>query len=135
MKNVPTNLNIMSYIYKRYYNEFVKFERDNRQRITKIYVPIDCQEIAKHFGVDGDIIFGRLYYHLENLYGYKQSDGNNVHFFALKIGSDSKCINFPYMASILASLKEEHKKFRIATIVSILAIITSVASLTINLTK
>jgi len=73
--------------------------------------------------VDVDIIFGRLYYHLEQKYGYSRSDGSTVAFFALKIGSDNNCINFPYMASVLAKLRDREKKQSIAKNIAIFSLI------------
>jgi hypothetical protein len=92
-------------------------------------VPIDCAKIVKHFGVDPDIVFGRLYSHLENKYGYKRSDGSRVHCFALRLKEDKKCINFPLLSSVVAGLREESSKFWLATWVSLLALVVSVFSL------
>lgn len=61
-------------------------------------------------------MFGRLYYHLEHKYGYKQKNGAAVHFFAhsLGVGEDRElhCVNFPYMASVLAELQQAHRTNR-----------------------
>lgn len=132
MKKTPTDLEILNTIYNRYYNEFTKYSEMEKTRDTKIYVPIDCAEIAKQLGVDGDIVFGRLYYHLENKYGYAQDDGSKVHFFALVAGKDRHCVNFPYLASVLATLREENRKFRIATSTAVLALIISLVSLCVS---
>lgn len=132
---IPTDLEILNTIYRLYHSTFVAFERGDGTRDSKIYVPIDCKKIASELKVDADIVFGRLYYHLEKQYGYKQSDGSNVHFFALKVGNDPKCVNFPLMTSVLASLRQERKKFWIGTAIAILALIISAVSLTVSITQ
>jgi hypothetical protein len=126
---IPTDLELLSYIYEKYYATFISYSKESPDRSAKIYVPINCAEIAKHFKVDGDIVFGRLYYHLEKVYGYTQSNGANVHFFAFHVGDDHKCINFPLLASVVAGLRLEHRKFWWATSISILALIVSAVSL------
>ena len=65
------------------------------------------REIAKILNVDADIVFGRLYYHLNEKFSYKHDDGSKVEFFALHVGDESHCINFPYLASVLADLQEK----------------------------
>ena len=58
----PTDLEIFEYIYDKYYDEFIDFNRDiNKTRITKNFISLDVEKIAKHFGVDKDIIFSRFY--------------------------------------------------------------------------
>lgn len=132
---IPTDIEILNTIYSMYHSDFVAFEKGGRSRDTKIYVPIDCKKIAGELKVDSDIVFGRLYYHLEKQYGYKQDDGSNVHFFALKVGNDSKCVNFPLMTSVLAGLRQEKKKFWIGTAIAVLALIVSTVSLTVSVTQ
>lgn len=132
MIRTPTDLEILNTIYNRYYNEFTKYSEGEKTRDTKIYVPIDFAEIAKQLNVDGDIVFGRLYYHLENKYGYIQGDGSMVHFFALVVGNDRHCVNFPYLASILATLRQENRQFRIATSIAVLSLVISLISLGVS---
>lgn len=124
---VPTDLEILEYIYKKYYSVFTEFDKDSPSRDAKIYVPIDCRKIADHFGVDRDIIFGRLYYHLEQKYAYS-SDGAKVHFFANRLKEDIKCVNFPYMASILADLQDRERKYGWSLKLSIVAIAIAAVS-------
>jgi hypothetical protein len=123
MKKLPTDLQILNAIYNQGYNQFMAFLKNNPDRSAKNFIPIDIAQIAKRFGVDVDIIFGRLYYHLEQKYGYSRSDGSKVAFFALKIGSDNNCINFPYMASVLAKLRDREKKQSIAKNIAIFSLI------------
>jgi len=129
---VPTDLGILEKIYDRYYPMFAEFSKDTAARKSKIYVPVDIEGIARELRVDGDIVFGRLYYHLEEKYGYTRPGGERVHFFALEVGGDRHCVNFPLMASVLAGLQEEDRKFQLATWIAVISLLISVAAICIS---
>ncbi|MAD54073.1 MAG: hypothetical protein CMF18_08380 [Idiomarinaceae bacterium] len=129
----PTDVEVLESIYSKYYRDFTAYEEDESIRASKIYVPISCDEIAKELKVDGDIVFGRLYYHLESKYGYKQSDGSNVHFFAFRVGKERHCVNFPLLSSVLAGLQQEKRKFVLATTISVVSLLISIISIGISL--
>lgn len=135
-RQTPTDLELLDFIYNYYYDSYAEWsENEPKVRQSKIYVPIDCLLIARHFEVDRDVVFGRLYYHCERKYGYKQDDGSNVYFFGFKVGIESKCINFPYLASVLADLRQEQRRFRWTLNTSIFAIILSTISIGITVYK
>jgi hypothetical protein len=124
---------ILEHIYTLYYEEFHNHSREvDSGRRSKIYVPIDCKVIAKRFDVDADIIFGRLYYHLEKKHGYTNEDGSKVMFFGNTNG-EGFSINFPLMASVLAGLQEDANKFRTATWLSTCALTVSIATAVYNI--
>lgn len=135
-KSVPTDLQILQVIYDIYYDDFCSFDSDNPIRGAKIFVPIDCQKVACKLGTDGDIVFGRLYYHLANKYKYtNHGDGQSsstVKLFEFQIGKDSKCVHFPFMASVLADLKIEERRFKLTLTASFVAVCISIASLLIT---
>ena len=135
MKPIPTDLKILNAIYDRYYDAFSNYDEDPSSRNSKTFVPIDIAAIAKDLGVDADIIFGRLYYHLENKYGYEQThgpQGARVYFFALNIGGEHHCVHFPYLASVLADLQQENRKFNITATVAIGAFAISLVALLVS---
>jgi len=132
VRRLPTDFEILNAIYERYYETFVSFTKEEPSRSAKILVPIDVDALAHDMKVDGDIIFGRLYYHLEKRYGYKNDDGSVVHLFARKAGGDRHCINFPLAASVLASLRDENRKYRIATAIAVVSLVVSAVSLCIS---
>lgn len=134
-KQIPTDLKILNIIYNSYYNEFSSFDEESPTRKTKIYVPIDIQAVADKLNVDGDVIFGRLYYHLEKKHGYTNEDNSKVAFFSLRIGDSSHCVNFPYLASILAELLDNQKKYKISTIIAFISLGVSIISLLISLSN
>ena len=133
MRKVPTDLQILNAIYDAYYDEFCRNTEENPTRASKIFVPIDLERIASDFGVNGDIIFGRLYYDLENRYGYKTGTNTSVAFFTMQAGGDRHAINVPYMASVLAGLRDEHRKYRVATAIAFISLVVSIASIVISL--
>jgi len=135
MKNVPTDIEILDKIYNDYYDEFSTFSKDKPNRQAKIFIPIDIKKIADELNVDPDIIFGRLHYDFEKRYGYKLDGDARVTFFSLRIGDEIHCINFPYAASVLASMRDEEKKFRIATGLATLALKISVVSICVSIFK
>ena len=135
MKKTPTDLELLGAIYDRYYDQFLEYSEENSDRESKIYVPIDCASIAERLGVDGDIVFGRLYYDLDNRYGYTKGDGTKVSFFAFVVGKDRHCVNLPLLASVLAGLRHENKRFMVTTWIAIIALIISSVSLGVTICK
>ena len=126
---IQTDRKLLQEIHDRYYETFASYQKGDDSRDSKIYVPIDVDKVASAFDVDGDIIFGRLYYHLDRKYGYKQDDGRMVHFFARVAGNDRHCVNFPLLTAVLADLKLENRKFRIATGIAFLSLIISIIAI------
>jgi hypothetical protein len=83
-QHIPTDREILRAIYDKYLDTFIKYDKEKPNRITKIYVPIDARLIAQQLGVDGDIVFSRLYYYLQKQHGYKE-DGIEVPFFKFEL--------------------------------------------------
>jgi len=130
----PTDLEILEEIYRRYYKAFVSFSREDGDRDSKIYVPIDIKAIAEHFNIDGDIIHGRLYYHLEQKYGFTKSDGTNVPFFWFREHQlDRHQVQFPLLAAAIASLRESRNQYLWATWLSAASLLISLTALAIGL--
>ncbi|RYH22722.1 MAG: hypothetical protein EON54_25135 [Alcaligenaceae bacterium] len=129
---LPSDRRILECIFNRYKGEFESFDLE-KTRSAKIYVPVDCKAVAATLRTNPDIVFGRLYYHLEKRYGYVQADGSKVHFFALKVGGDAKCVNFPLLASVLAGLQEERTRHLVPQGIAIAALIVSIASIGVSL--
>ncbi len=132
MTKIPTDLKILNAIYDRYYNNFKAYSDANKIRSSKIYVPIDIEQLSRSMDIDPDIIFGRLYYHLNNKFSYKKNDGLQVDLFSLRIGDDKNCVNYPYLASILADLKDQNTKYLITTIIAVSALIIAILSIVIT---
>jgi hypothetical protein len=126
---LPTDLEILDFIYTHYFDDFCRYDLDENIRANKLYVPIDCHLIADAFGTNGDIIFGRLYYYLAHKYKYKSSDKTTVSIFEFEVGDEPKCVNFPFLASVLADLKLQDKRFKYTLRASVSAVIISLVAL------
>jgi len=134
MKPLPTDLDILSDIYERYYDAFTKYSAQDKIRSAKILVPIDIKEIADGLNVDVDIVFGRLYYHLNKKYSYCQPNGSRVDFFTLAAGSDPNCV-FPLLASVLAGLRDQARKDSTATCIAVGSLIVAFISMVISVSS
>ena len=130
MKRLPTDLKILNRIYDGYYETFVK---DKASRSSRNYVSIDIDRLAEDLGVDVDMMFGWLYYHLDKKHRYKQEDGAVVHLFALKVGDEKHCVHFPYLGAVLAGLRSESRKVLMATWIAIFSLIVAAVSLSLSI--
>jgi len=142
MQKPLTDRKILRAIYACYYDQYAAYnEEDPDRRSSKIWMPIDVDKIAAQLAMEPDILFGRLYYHLNNRHGYAVDDqrpGHENHkmrvdLFAIRIGGDHHCIHFPLLASVLATLEDQNKKYRLATTMSILALGVSLLTLLLKL--
>lgn len=134
-KPAPTDLEILDAVYERYYDTFIDFtEGQSTSRESKMYVPIDCAQIATDLNVDPDLVFGRLYYDLQYRYGYRQDDGASVPFFTLAVGQrDRHCVSFPRLSAVLSTLRAEEKQRSWSTAIAVLSLVIAVASAAVSL--
>ncbi|OOE39099.1 hypothetical protein, partial [Salinivibrio kushneri] len=96
------------------------------------YVPIDVKLIAERLDANPEIIFGRLHYHLANIYKYQQSKGIEVKLFELEVDNQRHCVHFPVLASAVANLKAEHQRYKQTLIASIFAVIVAIGAAAIT---
>ncbi|MFA4993866.1 MAG: hypothetical protein WC521_00980 [Bdellovibrionales bacterium] len=99
---------LLNTIQKMYEGDYIN--RDNNK--TAFYIRIDCEVIAKFMNVDPEMVFQRLYYHLNKKYGYTENDKTKVEFFAFEIGGVRHCINYPYLCAVLATMEDDQKELR-----------------------
>lgn len=139
----PTDLAILQAIYDEYYLDFIDFDSKNKKdnsRPAKVFVPVDCKLIATKLNIDNDIVFGRLYYYLNHKYSKPEK---KIHLFTMALGSDErKQINFPLLASILAKLQDDEKRYRAnlytnkqLTFITFLAASAAIASVFVAILK
>lgn len=134
-KTLPTDRQVLRTIYETYYEDFKLFDlhSENNSREAKIYVPIDIKRIAEKLKVDPDIIFGRLYYHINPKYGWTHEDKVKVLPFSLMVGQkDKHCVNFPLVASVLAELEETEDRYVETTFIAVFALAVAFISLMIK---
>lgn len=132
MKKIPTDLEILTEIYNRYQDTFRAYATEEPDRIARIRVPINIQAVAEEVGVDEDMIFGRLYYHFNKKYSYKDENGDRITFFT-SLKFEGMSVNFPLVASVLADLESEDMKYRLAISMSIAALCVSVIALALSI--
>src|SRR6056297_248967 len=130
MNKIPSDLEILKVIYNRYHSSFKEYARKEPDRVTRVRVPIDIGKVAEECGVEEDMIFGSLYYHFNKKYSYVDEKGERTTFFA-SLKFEGMSVNFPLVASALADLEIESRKFKIAVFMSVVALIISTVALTI----
>ena len=114
-RRVPTDREILETIYSGYevkYKE-VSSGLDSEASDNRIYIPVDLAAVAAELGVDGNLVFGRLYYYLDRRYAYRsERDGAWTHLLWLRFDRPEgrHWINFPLMTSVLAGLQEDHHR-------------------------
>jgi hypothetical protein len=128
-KRNPTDLKILKAIFDLYCKDFGESinidSPDNSKKY--VYVPIDCWKVAKKLKADPHMVFGRLYYHLDNKHGYKRNN-TLVSLFALEIDGARHVVNFPLLAAVLADLKEDKCRYNFSVWISIISLV--IAALT-----
>ena len=129
MSKTPGDLKILDCIYQMYAGDFANFSKEKPTRSVKIYVPIDVDAVAAKLGTDGHELFGRLYYDLDHRYRYKQDDGSAVHLFAFQVGNDRHCINYPYLAGVLAEKRAEDRRNKWSLWLSLISLGVAIAAL------
>jgi hypothetical protein len=112
---------------------FFKEGTSNKPRAEENYVPIDIKAVAEALDEEPNLIFGRLYYHLQPKYGFEhEPDGRRLRvpfFEPFMPNGERHCINYPLLSSVIGGLRQEHSQATTALWLSIAAIIVSVVSL------
>ncbi len=123
---LPTDLQILEAVYGRYYHEFENFTIATPDRPTKAFIKVDLPAIATKLRVDVDIVFGRLYYHLQQKYGFRKEDGLLVPLFTRDLATPGDYVHFPLLSSVLATLRAEDLRQRRTWRLAIVAICVSI---------
>lgn len=126
---LPTDEQLLDAIYTANVRDFSAFSEDKPSRSSKIWLPIDIDALAGRFGCDADLIFGRLYYHLNGKYRQSLGENEAIEFFQLRVGRDRHCVNFPFLASVLADLREDRRRYEVSTRIAALSLVLSLISI------
>jgi len=126
---IPTDEDLLASIYKTYLKTFSDWSDEKKTRAAKIWVPIDIDAMSKKYRCDPDLIFGRLYYHMNEKYGSSTGDGQDVNFFNMRLAKDRHVVNFPLLTSVLANLQDERKRFVVSTRLAALSLVVSAISI------
>lgn len=135
MKKLPREVVVLQCIYDMYAEVFRSFSKEQPNRSSKIYVPIDVDAVAAKLKTDAHELFGRLYYDLDHRYRYTQDDKSMVHLFAFKVGKDMHCINYPYLAGVLSERRAEDKRNTWSLWLSLLSLVVAIAALAAQVAK
>lgn len=131
MKNNVTDRLLLKTIYEHYYEEFCSYKKENPNRTTKNYISLDLDVIGLNLNLNSAIVFGRLYYHLDKKYSYRQEDGARVSLFELRMKEEIHLINFPLLSAVLAELEEEYIRFTRPFYISAGALLVSILAVLI----
>ena len=135
MNKLPTDRYVLECIFEMYQSSYPGPKGDSGRPENDPYVPIDVYAVAKNLKCDPELLFGRLYYHLDQKHRYKQDNGALVSLFQMQIGHKRHAVQFPYLAAILAGANQEFRHRLISLGLSILALCISVASFIVSMFK
>jgi len=133
MSRLPTDREVLGCIYSMHESAYPGSSPESPRGKNDPYVPVDVRAVAARLGIKPELLFGRLYYHLDAKHRYTQRDNVSVHLFLLDVQGKGHSVNFPYLASILAEHEHEHRKLFWSMVFSVSALIVSLASLAVNL--
>jgi len=133
MNKLPTDRKILRCIFDAYKSDYPGPKDASGRGANDPYMLVDIAKIANRLHCAPELLFGRLYYHLDAKYRYQQDDGSHVDLFFLNFQDKGPAVRFPLLASILAGFEEEHRKLFWSMIFSVTALILSLISLTVNI--
>jgi hypothetical protein len=133
MSRLATDREILRLIYETYKDRYPGKKSETGRGENDPYVPIDLVSLAHQLNCNPELLFGRLYYHLDRTHRYRQDNNALVPLFYLKLDERMHVIHFPYLSSILADLEDKHRRERWALGISIVALVVSIASVAANM--
>jgi len=132
MKRPPTDFELLKTIYELHHPDFVKAQKATQH--GAILVPIDIPAVAGKLEVEPQMVFGRLYHHLQQVHGEKAEPGKAaIVFFTPIAGNKPNCINFPLLEAVLAGLWQERRRGAWVTGLAIASLLVACGSLLVAL--
>ncbi len=125
---LPTDRSVLECIFKMYEFSYPGPSNAAGRGANDPYISIDIAEVASRLGCNAELLFGRLYYHLDQKYRYEKDDGTKVVLFDIRVGEKKHAVQFPYLASILAGLNQESRRVLVPLGVSLFSLGVSLAS-------
>jgi hypothetical protein len=131
---LTTDLNILTYIYKKYEPIYIKPLHPSKLGITLTgLIEIDIFSIAQHFKIHPEIMGGRLLTHYATKYSVLNNDTKGVPVFSKDWNTKKMFCDIPLLASILANMQERENNNKTAIRIAIISAILSLLSLLIDL--
>jgi hypothetical protein len=130
-KRPPTDFDLLRAIYARHHDDYV----EHVEKSKTADVEIDIPAIASELGVDDNSVFGRLYHHLDPLYGEQNAEagGSRKALFIAVPGDDPDRVNFPLLEAVLAGLWTQRNRDRWTFWISVVSIGIAVGSLVVSI--
>jgi hypothetical protein len=135
MNTLRTDRYVLQCIFDMYQSSYPGPKNASGRGENDPYVSIDVPAIASKLDCNPELLFGRLYYHLDQKYRYKQDNGALVPLFHLQVGDKRHAVQFPYLASILAGLNQDFRRQVIPLGVSFISLGVSLASLVVSILR
>jgi hypothetical protein len=135
MNKLPTDRKSLKCIFDTYKSDYPGPKDATGRGANDPFMLVDLVKIADKLHCAPELLFGRLYYHLDPKYRYKQDDGARVDLFLSNLKNKGHAVHFPFLASVLAGYEEEHRKLFWSMVFSITALVLSLLSLASNFLK
>jgi len=126
---LPTDRYVLECIYDAYKDAYPGALNEASRPKNDPYIAIDIDLVAQKIPCSRELLFGRLYYHLNAKYRYKNPDGSVVPLFELQIADKRHAVQFPYLVAILAGLNQDYRRHLIPLCISVVALCVALASL------
>jgi hypothetical protein len=131
----PTDFELLKAIYEHHEYEY----RRTVSPAGDQFMAIDIPEIASKLGTTDQIVFGRLYRHLDPKYAHEPNPSvgrtSRKSFFGPQVGHLVNAINFPVLEAVLAGLWQERRRNLWAIGLSVASIAISVAALIVSVLR
>jgi hypothetical protein len=133
-KRPPSDFELLKAIYEYHEGDYTT-SRIERPTGTGVMIPIDIPAIAATLDTDEDTVFGRLYHHLDRVYGEKRpADGSARRaLFTPLAGNEPNCVNFPLLEAVLAGLWQERDRQLWAFWASAISVAIALAALIVSI--
>lgn len=95
MSKLPSDRKVLECIYEMYEASYPGDHSRTGSNENDPYVAIDVPAVAAKLNCKPELLFGRLYYHLDFKHRYTQENGALVPFFYLKVGDKRHAIHLP----------------------------------------
>jgi hypothetical protein len=92
----PTDFELLRAVYERHDADWASSD----ERETRIFLPIDIPAIADDLGINGDMVFGRLYHDLNQKHQQREPEKPSIVFFTPVAGTEANCVNWPLLVGV-----------------------------------
>ncbi len=130
-----TDRYLLQCIYDMYLPDYPGPKDERGAGINDPYVPINIRAVAERVGMSPELVFGRLYFHLDHKYRYKHESGATTSLFQLQVGGKKHAVQFPYLAAVLAEKNQEFRRYALTLALSATALGVSLVSLAVSIAK